>query len=137
MTQKIKQFLIILTSIAIPLWVTITPSPALAESDREFWKMPFVKDIKTIWTEKKQNDSLIHTIQTAINRVLWLLSMISLCLVIYAWFLMLTSWWDSKKYDKGLSIIKNAAIGLAIIAVSWLIVSLIFYVINGSTKPNV
>ena len=137
MTNRIKQFILVMVFVVIPVWIVITPNQTLAESDREFWKMPFVKDIKTIWTEKKQNDSLIHTIQTAINWVLWLLSMISLCLVIYAWFLMLTSWWDSKKYDKGLSIIKNAAIGLAIIAVSWLIVSLIFYVINGSTKPNV
>jgi len=137
MTNRIKQFILAMVFVVIPVWIVITPNQTLAESDREFWKMPFVKDIKTIWTEKKQNDSLIHTIQTAINWVLWLLSMISLCLVIYAWFLMLTSWWDSKKYDKGLSIIKNAAIGLAIIAVSWLIVSLIFYVINGSTKPNV
>lgn len=137
MTNRIKQFILVMIFVVIPVWIVITPNQTLAESDREFWKMPFVKDIKTIWTEKKQNDSLIHTIQTAINWVLWLLSMISLCLVIYAWFLMLTSWWDSKKYDKGLSIIKNAAIGLAIIAVSWLIVSLIFYVINGSTKPNV
>jgi hypothetical protein len=137
MTNRIKQFILAMVFVVIPVWIVITPNQTLAESDREFWKMPFVKDIKTIWTEKKQNDSLIHTIQTAIIWVLWLLSMISLCLVIYAWFLMLTSWWDSKKYDKGLSIIKNAAIGLAIIAVSWLIVSLIFYVINGSTKPNV
>lgn len=137
MTNRIKQFILVMVFVVIPVWIVITPNQTLAESDREFWKMPFVKDIKTIWTEKKQNDSLIHTIQTAINWVLGLLASISLCLVIYAWFLMLTSWWDSKKYDKGLSIIKNAAIGLAIIAVSWLIVSLIFYVINGSTKPNV
>lgn len=137
MTNRIKQFILAMVFVVIPVWIIVTPNQALAESDREFWKMPFVKDIKTIWTEKKQNDSLVHTIQTAINWVLWLLSMVSLCLVIYAWFLMLTSWWDSKKYDKGLSIIKNAGIGLAIIAVSWLIVSLIFFVINGSTKPNV
>ena len=137
MTNRIKQFILVMVFVVIPVWIVITPNQTLAESEREFWKMPFVKDIKTIWTEKKQNDSLIHTIQTAINWVLGLLASISLCLVIYAWFLMLTSWWDSKKYDKGLSIIKNAAIGLAIIAVSWLIVSLIFYVINGSTKPNV
>ena len=78
MTQKIKQFLIVLATITIPLGVTITPSPALAESDREFWKMPFVKDIKTIWTEKKQNDSLIKTIQTAINWVLGLFAYISI-----------------------------------------------------------
>jgi uncharacterized membrane protein YukC len=45
----------------------------------------------------------------------------------------MTSGGDSKKYESGLNILKWAAIGLAVIAVSWLIVSLIFYVINGST----
>ena len=45
---------------------------------------------------------------------------------------MMTSGGDSKKYESGLNILKWAAIGLAIIALSWLIVSLIFFVINGS-----
>jgi hypothetical protein len=49
---------------------------------------------------------------------------------------MMTSGGDSKKYEKGVGILKWAGIGLAIIALSWLIVSLIFYVINGSTVTN-
>jgi len=136
MTQKIKQFLIILVSIAIPVWVTITPSPTPAESNRGFWEKPFVKDLKTIWTDKPQEDALIHTIQNAINWALWLLSAVALVLVIYAWFLMLTSGWNSKKYNQWISVIKNVAIWLAIIGVSWLIVSLIFYVINGSVETS-
>jgi hypothetical protein len=43
---------------------------------------------------------------------------------------MMTSGGDSKKYESGLNLLKWAAIGLAVIAASWLIVSLIFYVIN-------
>lgn len=57
---------------------------------------------------------------------------------------MMTSGGDSKKYESGLNLLKWAAIGLAVIAVSRLIVSLVFYVINGSiatkdggtTTPN-
>ena len=49
---------------------------------------------------------------------------------------MMTSGGDSKKYEKGVGILKWAGIGLAIIALSWLIVSLIFYVINGSIKTG-
>ena len=116
------------------LWTTIIPNNTLAQW---FWDMIGVDGIHTIWTKNKQEDSLLYTVQTAINRVLWILATITLCLVLYAWFLMLTSWWDSKKYDEWLKIIKNAAIWLAIIAVSWLIVSLIFYVINGSVNPNI
>jgi hypothetical protein len=119
---------------AIWLWIVIMPSHIFA---RGFWDMIGVSWIHTIWTTEKQEDSLLHTIQTAINRVLWVLATITLCLVLYAWFLMLTSWWDSKKYDSWLSIIKNAAIWLAIIALSWLIVSAIFWFINGSVTPNI
>jgi len=83
-----------------------------------------------------QGDSLIKTIQTAINRVLWMLSLVALCLCLWGGFQMMTSGGDSKKYQSGLDILKWAAIGLAVIALAWLIVSLIFYVINGSIKVN-
>ena len=98
-----------------------------------FWDMVGVAGIHTIWTEKKQNDSLLFTIQTAINWVLWILATITLFIILYAWFMMMTSWGDSKKYDSWFNIIKNAALWLVIIALSWLIVSFIFYVIFGST----
>ena len=123
-----------LTPFMLVLGVNFTPSQASA---LWFGDMIGVKGVNTIWTKAKQEDSLLFTIQTAINWVLWILATITLCLVLYAWFLMLISWWDSKKYDSWLSIIKNAAIWLAIIAVSWLVVSLIFYVINGSVNPNI
>jgi hypothetical protein len=79
-----------------------------------------------------QNDSLINTIRTAINWVLGILSLIALALCLWGGFQMMTSGWDSKKYEAGINLLKWAAIGLAIIALSWLIVSLIFYVINSS-----
>ena len=79
-------------------------------------------------------DKLLTTIRTAINWVLGILSFIALCLCLWGGFQMMTSGGDSKKYESGLNILKWAAIGLAVIAVSWLIVSLVFYVINGSTN---
>lgn len=102
-----------------------------------FWDMIGVSGINTIWTKEKQEDSLVRTVQTAINRVLGILATITLVFVLYAWFLMMTSWGDSKKYDSWLNIIKNAAIWLAIIGVSWLIVSAIFWFINGTVTPNI
>ena len=134
MVHNIKRYMLIIISFIISLWLTIVPSNV---NSRWFGDMIGVSGIKTIWTQDKQQDSLLHTVQTAINWVLWILATITLCLVLYAWFLMLTSWWDSKKYDSWLSIIKNAAIWLAIIAVSWLIVSLIFYINNGEVNPNI
>ena len=89
---------------------------------------PLVSD-----SDKMAWDKLIHTIKTAINWVLGILSLIALALCLYAGFLMMTSGGDSKKYEKGVGILKWAGIGLAIIALSWLIVSLIFWIIEGST----
>ena len=77
-----------------------------------------------------QKDNLIKTIQKAINWVLGILSLIALALCLWGGFQMMTSGGDSKKYESGLNLLKWAAIGLAVIAASWLIVSLIFYVIN-------
>ena len=125
----------IIISILIVLWLYTIPLNSLA-GDRSFWSMIGVDGIHTIWTQEKQEDSLLHTIQSWINRVLGILAFITLCFVLYAGFLMLTSWGDSKKYNSWLDIIKNAALWLAIIGVSRLIVSLIFYVISSTTKPN-
>lgn len=117
------------------LWCSIQCN-AINTPNWWFWAMFGVHWIGVYGTQENQEDSLIHTIRKAINWVLGLLSFICLCLVLYAGFLMLTSGWDSKKYEKWFSIMKNAAIWLAIIAVSWLIVSLIFYVINTAVETK-
>ena len=83
-----------------------------------------------------QGDKALKTIQTAINWVLWILSFVALCLCLWWGFQMMTSGGDSKKYESGLNILKWAAIGLAVIACSWLIVSLILYVIIGSIQTK-
>ena len=119
---------------ALLLWVIIIPNNVHAQW---FWDMVGVNGINTIWTKEKQEDALVYTIQTAINRVLRILATITLLFVLYAWFLMMTSGWDQKKYDSWLSIIKNAAIWLAIIWTSWLIVSARFWRINGTVSPNI
>ena len=85
---------------------------------------------------KLQNDSLINVIKTAINWVLWMLSLVALAIALYAWFLMMTSGGDEKKYSKWVGLLKWAGIWLAIIALSWLIVSLIFWIINGAIGNN-
>ena len=87
-------------------------------------------------SDQLRGDKLINVIKTAINWVLGMLSLIALALCLYAGFLMMTSGGDEKKYQKGVGIMKWAGIGLAIIALSWLIVSLIFWVINGSINNS-
>ena len=87
--------------------------------------------------DNMRNDSLIKVIKTAINWVLGILALIALCLCLWGGFQMMTSGGDEKKYGDGINLLKWAAIGLAVIALSWLIVSLVFYVIQWSTKPVV
>jgi hypothetical protein len=43
---------------------------------------------------------------------------------------MTTAAGDTKKFDEGKTILTNAGIGLAIIALSWMIVSIVFWIIN-------
>ena len=125
--------------------VAVLPNYANAQDDQDQNKLWFTTtDARWRWSQETkynvdvagsdalQKDSLIKTIQTAINWVLGLLSLVALVLCLWGGFQMMTSGGDQKKYESGLNVLKWAAIGLAIIAASWLIVSLIFYVINGS-----
>jgi len=85
------------------------------------------------WTDQFRKDSFIVTIRNFINRVLWLLSLIALAICLRWGFQMLTASGDETKYKKWFTILKQAWFGLAVIALAWLIVSVIFRVINLST----
>ena len=110
-------------------------NPWFESSDAGWWNSQEMKyNAEVAGSKGLKGDALINSIRTAINWVLGLLSLIALALCLWWGFQMMTSGGDSKKYESGLNILKWAAIGLAIIAASWLIVSLIFFVINGSLK---
>lgn len=74
--------------------------------------------------------ALLTTIKSTINWILGILATIAICICLYAWFIMMTSAGDEKKYENGMKILKYAAIGLVIIWLSWLIVSAIFWFVN-------
>ena len=129
MIRRVKKLIIVI------LWLvsftSFVPYLTYAQNSQWwFWATVWISGIQGPWTEKNQEDSLINTIKTAVNWVLGMLSLVALVLCLYAWFKMLTSWWDSKKYGEWFAILKNAAIWLAVIALSWLIVSLVFWIIN-------
>ena len=79
-------------------------------------------------------NGLVPTIKTFINRVLWMLSLIALVICLRGWFQMLTASGDEGKYKKWFTILKQAAIALAVIWLSWLFVTLILYLINNSAQ---
>ena len=84
------------------------------------------------WTWDQTWDSIIWVVKSAINWVLWILSLVVLVLLLWGGFQMITAAGDDAKYKKGFTILKQAGIWLAFIATAWLIVSLIFFVIQWS-----
>lgn len=73
---------------------------------------------------------LICGIKRIVNWVLGLLALIALLILLWAGFKMLTANGDSKQYDEWFTILKQAAVGLAFIAASYIIVQFIMFVIG-------
>lgn len=100
----------------------------------EGWANPnadanLIKDVD--WTGQKLTGSaFLDTIRNAINWILWILATIALVICLYGWFKMVTAAGDEKKYGEWLNVLKYAAIGLAIIGLSWMIVSVIFWFVG-------
>ena len=69
-------------------------------------------------------------IQIAINWLLWMLASIALVYMLYCGFLIFLPWSDDKNTDKGKKWIKTAAIAIAWIGLSWLIISAMIWFIN-------
>ena len=117
--------------------VSITPLFSYADQEcNKFWWNCYVEGIWVPRTDEGPKPTLITTIQRTINVVLWLLATIATLICLYAWFKMLTSWWDTKWYDTGLKILKNAVIWLAIIALSWIIVSTVLRFVDTAAEWN-
>ena len=101
--------------------------------DAWFWKATGVKWIGVSWTDKTEagawSSSLLDTITNAVNWILGMLALIALIICLWGGFQMVTAAGDDGKYKKGMTILKQAAIGLVIIGVAWLFVSVIFWAI--------
>ena len=96
-----------------------------ADTDRA---EPGGKNLISGW--EQEGSQLLSSITSVISWLLWILATIALAICLYAGFLMVTSAGDEKKYSKGMTILKYAAIGLVIIGISWLFVSVIFWFVN-------
>lgn len=74
------------------------------------------------WTQVCENISdNAKLIVTIINWLNWFVAIITILLVIYAWFLILTSAWDDEKQKKAKNIILYIAIWMLILITSYLI----------------
>ena len=129
MKKNIGKLLIYL---GIP-WILLMPAITLADTQdcNRYWAKCHVEDIQTYHTgDEDVSPWLLDTIKNAINWCLWIMATVVLCFCMYWWFKMLTSWSDSKWYDAGWKILKNALIWLAIIWLAWMIVSVVFWFVS-------
>ena len=83
-----------------------------------------------------QGGNLITVIKKFVNRILGLLALITLVIVLRGGFKMVTAAGDEGKFKEWFKILKQAGIGLAVIGLSWFIVSIIFRVIGGSSAAG-
>ncbi|MEI8091910.1 MAG: hypothetical protein WCG98_07005 [bacterium] len=77
-----------------------------------------------------QGGKLIDVVRSFVNWLLGILALIALIILIWGGFQMITAAGDETKYKKGFKILQQAAIGLVFIGVSWLVVSVIFWLLG-------
>lgn len=132
-----------LFSLNFGFWIDTTPefTPINFESDStpkmsdttiervDDWAKTFSEKLHWILklpTKTNYTTSLwyvISLIQISINWLLWILAFVALVYMIYCWFLVFSSGSDDKNAAKGKKWISTAAIALAWIWLSWLIIS--------------
>ena len=81
-------------------------------------------------TDVNQGGNLLAVIRNTINFVLGLLGLIALIMLLWAGFRMVMAGENEAQMESAKKTLKNAALGIALIAVSWFIVTFIFYVIG-------
>jgi len=82
----------------------------------------------------QKGSDLLTSIKNTIKWILGILATVAVVICLYAGFIMMTSAGDENKYKNGMKILKYAAIWLAIILLSWLIVSIVFWFVNINAK---
>jgi len=105
-------------------------SQSLFNADGDLGYDGEAENVNLIGTDSQQEDAFITVVKWAVNWVLGILALIALIIVMYGWFLMVTSAWDDDAYGKWFTILKYAATWLVLIGVAWFIVSIIFWLVN-------
>lgn len=121
-----------------------TISPAFASPDQGASGIPtsvFTDEqkawgINVAWWQNSLagSEKLIQTIKNAINVILGLLGTISLVILLWGGFQMVTAAGDEGKHKKGFTILKQAGMGLIFIGLAALFVQLIFWFISSIAK---
>lgn len=119
-----------ISALALFWFGLVSVSPASAQGGNFVQGQNYLGGIDVAGQGALQQDSLIGSIQTFVNRVLGILGLIALIVLLYGGFQMVTAAGDEEKYATGFKILKQAGIGLAFIGLAWFVVSIIFFLLN-------
>ena len=111
------------------LWAALQIWFADNTTQNQFWAWDWREIwVVGVWTndDGATEPKAFTIIRKTINRVLSLLWVIALVFCLIWWFKMLTAAWDDAKVKTWWKILKNAAIWLVVIWLSWIIVRLVF-----------
>ncbi len=109
----------------------VTMNTANAQVTTQFWDVTSVWGVWVAWADDGvSSEGLIWVVKSFINWMLGILSLIALMVLLFGGFKMVTAAWDETKYKDGFKVLKQAWVGLAVIWVSWMVVSLIFFVLG-------
>ena len=107
----------------------LSVSSTLTLAQNTFGDATSTQGIGISGTGTAQWGKLIDVIKSFINWMLGILALIALCILLWGGFQMVTAAGDDAKYKNWFKILKQAGIGLVFIGVSWLIVSVIFWLL--------
>ncbi len=79
-------------------------------------------------TDTDQGDRIIQVIKNLINYVLGFLGLVALIMLLYGGWKIVTGGEDEGATKSGMQILRNAAIGIWFIGISWFLVTFIFFV---------
>jgi len=96
----------------------------------------WVSWIAWVGESKRKWSQLLDVIKNWINWVLGMLALITLCIVLWWGFQMVTAAGDDGKYKKGFTILKQAGVWLIIILLAWIIVSVVFWLVGSVGWAN-
>lgn len=96
----------------------------------------WVSWIAWVGESSRKWSQLLDVIKNWINWVLGMLALITLCIVLWWGFQMVTAAGDDGKYKKGFTILKQAGIWLIIILLAWIIVSVVFWLVGSVGWAN-
>ena len=126
-----KIWILLWTSI---LWISSIVAPMLTTAN--WFTNQNATTLWVVWASKwwTWDTSFITFVQTAVNWILGFLGLISIIILIWGGFQMVTAAGDDGKYKKWFTIVKQAVIWLILIWASAMIINLVFNFMSSNTS---